>query len=136
MADYKGLYMRYMDQNNIKYTDVDERVVKVVYSGDNLQSIIVYVFFDPDGENLVTFRSWDIANFKESQVPAGIRVCNDLNKQYRWVKFFIADDGDITAQIDAVVDEMTCGEECAHLVRRVVSIVDQSYPDIMKTLWS
>ena len=38
MANYKNLFMRYMDRNNIKYTDVKENVVKVVYTGDNLKT--------------------------------------------------------------------------------------------------
>ena len=28
MANYKALFMRFMDRNNIKYTDVKENVVK------------------------------------------------------------------------------------------------------------
>ena len=45
-------------------------------------------------------------------------------------------DGDIIAQIDAYIDERTCGYECASLVRRVVNITDEAYPTFMKALWS
>lgn len=48
MANYKNLFMRHMDRNDIKYTDVKENVVKVSYTGDNLQTIPIYVFFDKD----------------------------------------------------------------------------------------
>ena len=38
VANYKNLFMRHIDRNNIKYTDVRENVVRVVYTGDNLMN--------------------------------------------------------------------------------------------------
>lgn len=138
MANYKQIYMRYMDDNGIKYSEVQgrENVVKVVYTGDNLNSIPVFVFFDKDGEGMVTLKCWDIANFKGNKLAAGLIACNDMNDKYRWVKFYVDKDGDIIAQIDAYIDERTCGYECASLVRRVVNITDEAYPTFMKALWS
>ncbi len=136
MANYKNLFMRYMDRNNVKYSDVREDVVKVVYTGDNLKSIPVYVFFDKDGDPLVCFKCWDIAKFKDSKMANGVIACNMLNKKYRWVKFYLDDDNDIIAQIDAYVDEETCGSECLNLVKRTVNIVDEGYEIIAKALWA
>ena len=127
MANYKNLFMRFMDCNNIKYTDVKENVVRVVYTGDNLKTIPIYVFFDADGEGLVTLRCWEIANFKDRNKGHALIACNTLNKQYRWVKFYLDDDGDIVAQIDAYIDEETCGSECTNLVKRMVNIIDEGY---------
>lgn len=127
MANYKNLFMRFMDRNNIKYTDVKENVVKVVYTGDNLRTIPVYVFFDKDGDPLVSFKCWEILNFKGEEA-GGVIACNILNKKYRWVKFYLDDDSDIVSQIDAYIDEETCGSECTNLVKRMVNIVDEGYP--------
>lgn len=127
MTDYKQLFLDYMDANGVKYTDVREDVVKVVYTGDNLKSIPVYVFFDKDGDPLVCFKCWDIARLNDSKKAYGIIKCNTLNKKYRWVKFYLDDDNDIVAQIDAYVDEKTCGSEYLALVRRMVGIVDEGY---------
>ena len=46
MLKYAQLFVDYLDIKGIKYTVVDERTVKVVYNGDNLDSIPVFVFFD------------------------------------------------------------------------------------------
>ena len=132
MANYKNLFMQYMDRSDIKYTDVRENVVKVVYSGDNLKTIPVYVFFDEDGDPLVGFKCWDIANFKDEKMAAGIIACNQLNDKYRWVKFYLDKDSDVIAQIDAYVDEENCGRFCLSLVRRMVNIVDGGYPTLMQ----
>ena len=131
MLRYKQLFMDYMDANGVKYSDVREDVVKVVYIGDNLKTIPVYVFFDKDGDPLVCFKCWDIAKIGEHGMAAAIIACNGLNKKYRWVKFYLDDDNDIVAQIDAYVDEATCGSECLNLVKRVVNIVDEGYPTLV-----
>ena len=136
MADYKKLFTSHMDQKGIKYSISDQNTVKVTFSGDNMKSIDVFVFFDKNGGRSVAFRSWSFATFKEDKLATAYKVCNDLNNQYRWVKFFIDKDGDVIAQIDAVVNEETCGKECMEMVGRMVNISDEVYPSIMKTLWT
>ena len=135
MANYKQLFMNYMDAKGVKYTDKGEHVVKVVYNGDNLKSIPVYVFFDKDGDSMIQVYCYEIANFN-SNVAAGLLACNEMNKTYRWVKFYIDKDNDLICSLDAYIDDVTCGEECLKLVRRVVNITDEAYPTFMKALWS
>lgn len=135
MVNYKSLFMRHMDREGVKYTEMDNRVVKVVYTGDNLKTIPVYVFFDADGAPLISVKCWEIANFKDDKMAGGMIACNMLNKEYRWVKFFLDDDSDVVAQIDAYVDESTCGGECLSLVKRMVNIIDEGYPTFMRAIW-
>lgn len=132
---YKTLFMRKMDAKGIRYEDRDEFVVKITYSGDNLQSIPVFVFFDKDGDPMVQVKCWNIANFKGKE-QKGINACNQLNAEYRWVKFYLDDDADIVASIDAYIDEETGGDECIKLVNRVVNITDDAYPTFGKALWA
>ena len=84
MANYKQLFLRYLDEKGVKYTDRDEYVVRISYSCDNLKTIPVYIFFDEDGDPMVQFKCWDIANFKNKEAK-GIFACNEMNKTYRWV---------------------------------------------------
>ena len=135
MLMYKQLFMNYMDQNNIKYVDRGENRVRVTYNGENLNTIPIIVIFDKDGGNTVAFKCWDIANFK-NKVDTGINVCNKLNNHWRWVTFCIDDDGDVAASLDSYVDDFNCGELCMNLVRRMVNIIDDAYPDIARALWA
>lgn len=135
MANYKQLFMNYMDAKGVKYTNSNDHVVKVVYSGDNLKSIPVYVSFDEDGDSMIQVYCFEIANFNNN-AAAGLFACNELNKKYRWVKFYLDKDNDIICSLDAYIDDVTCGEECLKLVRRVVNITDEAYPTFMKALWS
>lgn len=135
MLPYAQIFVDYLDQESIKYTVRDERSVKIVYSGNEMDSIPVFVFFDKDGDPYVTLKCWEIANFKNNP-ERGMQVCNELNAKYRWVKFYIDSDNDVMAELDAVIDQDTCGAECLHLVRRMVSIVDGAFPTVQKARWA
>ncbi len=135
MLIYKQLFMYYMDQKNIRYDDKADNRVCVTFNGDNLHTIPVMVIFDREGVNTVSFKCWGIANFRNKRA-AGIEVCNKVNNRWRWVTFCIDDDGDVAASIDAYVDEYNCGELCMNLVRRLVNIIDEAYPDFARALWS
>lgn len=134
MADYKQLFIQHMIQEGIKYSEVNDHAVKVVYSGDNLQTIKIIVIFDEDGDPLVSVRCWEIANFKD-KLAEGYIATNKLNSEYRWVKYYLDKDYDVVASIDAYVDEATCGSECLSLVRRMVNIIDDSYPVFMRAIY-
>ena len=135
MQKYAREFTMYMDSEGIKYTEQNENVIKVVYSGDNLDTISIYAIFDEDGDHLVQMRCWEIVNFKNNEAAA-FAVCNELNKQFRWAKFYLDNDNDIVAMVDAILDLDTCGEECMELVRRMVSIIDDAYPQLAKARWA
>lgn len=135
MADYKSIYMRYMDENGIKYSDVRERVVRVSYSGDNLKSIPVYVYFSENDEPRVRLACSSIAHFEDNKLAAGLIACNELNRKYRWVKFYVDEENDIIAEDDAIIDATSCGPELRELVVRMVDIIDKGYPTIMQAKW-
>ena len=135
MIPYAQEFIDYLDEEDIYYTEKDEHVVQVSFRGENLNSIDVYLFFDEDGDPLVQLRCWSIANFKSNE-RAAIEICNVLNAEYRWVKFYIDKDKDIVASIDAVVDGDICGSLCLFLIRRMINIVDEAYPRIAKARWA
>ena len=134
MPNYKQNFMRYMDSQGIKYTDNNEHSVRVAYTGDNLKTIAFYVYFDKEGKNLVQLRCWEVANFKGKEAK-GIIICNDMNAKYRWAKFYLDKDADILVECDAYISE-DCGPECLSLVRRLVNITDEAYPNFAKALWA
>ena len=131
MQNFAEAFTKYMDKEGVKYIKQNDHVVTVVYSGNNMESIPIFVFFDEDNEPLVTFKCWSIMNFKRNEAAALV-VCNTLNSEYRWVKFYLDTDKDIVASLDAMVSIQTCGEECLFLARRMVNILDNAYPRIAK----
>ena len=135
MQQYLSRFLDQMDSENVKYTQREDNIVRVAYTGDNLETIAVFIIFDTEGEPLVQLKCWNIASFKGKEVLAK-NVCNELNARFRWVKFYVDPDSDIIADLDAMIDIDTCGEECLAMVRRMVSIIDDAYPTIAKARWT
>lgn len=133
---YLQRFTNYLDMKGVKYTVDNEYKLHVSFSADNTSSIVVNVIFDKEGNGIVRFVVWSIGKFPESKIGAGMVACNELNKKYRWVKFYIDADDEGCAEMDAIVDEETAGQECHELLYRVVNIVDEAYPDIMRALYA
>ena len=131
MSVYFDRAVRYLQEQGIKYKTGDNLKLSVTYNTENLPHVCANIFFDKDGKNLLTTRTWEIASFKGKE-ESGYAVCNELNNQYRWGKFFLDKDSDVCFQCDAWLDEDTCGEEVLFIVRRIVGIVDGAYPKIAR----
>ena len=135
MQAYMKKFMEKMDEEGIKYTEMDETTLRVCFNCDNIKSVNAMVVFDEDGKNLVQFRCWEIESFKNKETEA-LALCNELNYHFRWVKFFVDKDMDIVALLDAMLEEETAGDECLSLLMRFVNIVDDAYPAIAKARWA
>lgn len=131
MTDYLSLYTQYMDEHNIRYTVVGAHEVAVNYRGNRVSPISVHVFFDPDGEPLITLKCWSFLTqglYQGDASIGGIITCHTVNSLYRWVKFYVDDNGDAVAQTDAyVTNPDSCGWRCNQLALRMVNIIDDSF---------
>ena len=54
MASYRELFIEYMEENGIKYTE-GNNYLKIVYNGDNLKSIPVVVFLNEEDDNIQAY---------------------------------------------------------------------------------
>lgn len=133
MGSYKNLFTDYLCKQKLHYTDRGEHSVRVTYSGSHLPSIPVQVLFDQDDEPTVQLKCWDIASFlgKEAQ---GEQLCAKLNREFSWVRFYLDQDSDLVAAMDAYVDDYNCGELCLRLVLTVVDAADACYPLVEESL--
>lgn len=58
MARYATNCMRYLDMREIRYSIIDDYTLRVSYSCENIDDVSVYVRFDKDGGNAVTFHAF------------------------------------------------------------------------------
>ena len=139
MGRFKQAFMRYMDSEGIKYRDVDgsgdDRRVNIGYNCDNIKSVDVSVIFDDDDDGCVALRSWSLGKVPKDKYAAVLIACNELNNKFRWVKFCIDKDNDISCELDSITSMESVGSEVMFLVRRMVSISDDAYPIIMKAIF-
>ena len=119
------LFASYMDMKDIKYSINEERDLITVdfVNGDHYEKIRVSFFADEDGDS-VAVRSFSLRQYTARQLADAYEFCNRMNNKYRWLRFYIDSDMELTAAIDAVVTPSTAGAECFELLARTVNIVD------------
>lgn len=135
---YKETVTAYFDSQGIKYLNsVDQPSrISLLFNTDNIPQITVNVFFDEQDKPNVQFVGYDIVKFNEENLIKGLEICNKLNMEYRWLTFFINDSHSLVVNADALYNTENCGEISLSYIMRMVNIVDEAYPKIMKNLWS
>ena len=111
----------HLDKNNYKY-DRTETVsgcgaVRVRFRAHNLDMVELHILADLENTNLAL-------------------RCFDVNRRRRWYHFYMDEEGGVVAACDAVVAPGTAGPVGMELILRGVDAVDESYPILMKALWS
>lgn len=111
----------------------DSSNVWLKFSVENGQSYTIR-FISNDDENDVAVRIFSLLYAEESQQAAVLPVLNRLNNRYRFVKFVLDEDGDINVEYDYAVNCPDPAASAKELVSRIVSIVNDSYPEILRAL--
>lgn len=115
--------------------DKDGRVIETGGKLENTRIRVVIVFSEDNSD--VSISATGFAEVPSDKVDKIINVCNDLNSHFRWVKFVYDKENEVlTAQDDALVQLDSVAEEVFELVMRMISIVDEAYPTIMRALWA
>jgi hypothetical protein len=128
----------YFDSIGLKYgLEGDNR--EVISSGfggmSNLSSIRILLIFDAEGQTMHLIAP-QIVKVPQEKVGAMYKTVNALNQKFRWVKFYIDNDGDVMVDADCILDMDSCGQECLEIMQRTASIANEAFPIIMKELWS
>ena len=106
--------------------------------GWNINGTSIDVFFVIDEDDAhAHLRGLNFVTVPEDKTERMYKVVNKLNDEYNWVKFIVDEEhATIAARDDAVIHLDSCGEECYELMMRMVGIVQEAYPEIMKALWA
>lgn len=111
-------------------------LVSITCNGDNVKSLNV-LFISRDNDPDVAVRAFALGTFPAEKRQKGINLANDLNREYRYLKFALDNDGDLNAEFDfplrCSISEV--GDLAMELLSRCLKIVDEAYPKIMQALW-
>ena len=120
---------------NYKVMEKDYSVIRVGFSLDNTDCD-TYLIFGDDSEDLHLISRLDL-KIPESKFEKMYKICNNLNKRFRWLKFFVNEDQNvIQAEDDAVIQVESAAEEAFELMLRTNSIIDEAFPEVMAGLIS
>jgi len=134
MTNATRIFADYLDEKGVRYNVEDEHVLSVRYNGDNAPNIRLLFIFGKEGRD-VAIRCFSVAKVPDDRVARAHETCSKLNAQFRWVKFYVDSDNEVTAEDDAIIEPSTLGAECFGLMLRCIEIVDNAYPEIMRVIW-
>ncbi|MBE6633390.1 MAG: YbjN domain-containing protein [Ruminococcaceae bacterium] len=125
-------FLKKLDAEKVKYsTDGDRPVVRIYYNGANFRNVCFSFVFDEDGLS-AGLRAFSVAQFRKDELSDAHEFCNRMNSEYRWVRFFVDSDRELTVALDAVLTPETVASVCYELLERAVSIVDSVCKELKK----
>ncbi len=96
---------------------------------------VKYICKDSD-PRVIALRVFSLCHVENHQKAAVHKVLNTLNETYRYVRFTLDSDNDVKVEYDFPDATTNHGAVALELLLRTVSIIDDSYPKLMQTLWS
>lgn len=120
---------------NYKISKIDDAsLVDAMFSGETTG--IRILFISKDDSNNVAVRAFNIVKFvPEDRRSDLLKAINRYNKEYRYAAFFLDDDGSVNMRFDMPPSEKNVGAIAIEISALFVNIIDDCYPDLMKTIW-
>ena len=130
-----------MDKQGLKYSIEEFDNSSVVFAGFGIEkgANIRVQFVSQDNDNDVAIRLYGLVNnVGTDKLDKVLRVINECNMNYRYVKFVLDKDRDINIEYDIPMkaSDATVGAEACEVFIRIMKIADECYPKIMSALWS
>lgn len=123
------------------HEELSEKIIRVVFSGDNLNEIPVLVSFGvtDSGTQIVNISCYALFNY-EDKYAAGILACNQANDE-GLIKYYIDEDKDVVAQSTLLFDAYGIPshfspELVLSQALMVALSVDDEYPIFARAKWS
>ena len=125
-----GTKCRIVEQDTVSF-------VEAGFSGKNVAGILLRFISNSD-HNDVALRSAPIARIPAERMESVCRILNDCNCRFRFLKFVVDNERDITAQCDLpqALPLEDVGPAAMELFVRSMQIIDACHPDIMRSIYS
>ncbi len=120
--DPESTFCAALDAKKVVYTKGDGRLI-IKYNADNFSGQAFTFFFDDDHES-AALRVFSICEIPKERIAAALLLCNELNNKWRWFRFYIDEDREVTMAADVKFSMDNCAEVCYEILQRGVQILD------------
>lgn len=126
---------KYFEAQDTKPAQLREDLLRIGWGFEG-GSIEVFFHFDEDDAH-VHIEGINFINVPENKYDQMYKVLNECNDRYKHFKFVLdTKNGQITVSDDDIIQLDTCGPECFELMLRMVQVVQDVYPTLMKAMWA
>ncbi len=92
------------DEANIKYDVVDNQDAGYSYVSASFKpkanTVVSIKFISNDDDSDVEVRAFSLAHIPDERLAGALKLVNELNRRFRYVKFVIGEDNDVNAEYD------------------------------------
>lgn len=129
--------MSVLDAKEFKYRVEEREDLTALHMGINGKDThYEIVIFATSDNNSVAMRANQLTRVPEEKRDAMLKVINERNNRYRFVKFTLDNDADVNLEWDAPDASQNIGEMCWEMTLRMLRIVNESFPEFMKCIWA
>lgn len=118
------------DSANIKYDAVDNQDANYSYVAASFK----FISNDDDGD--VEVRAFSLAHIPDERLAGALKLVNELNRRFRYVKFVIGEDNDVNAEYDLPLRNANIGPCATEMFIRCMKIIDVALPELMHLIWA
>lgn len=113
--------------------DEGQETVYLGISGENFSGLQCGMLFDPKPSVQIHCH---ICKFPAEKNLLALQTVNQLNLKYRWTKFCVTSSGVVRVTVDVEATEDTATAVFFHSLYLLNAIIDESYPILMKAIYS
>lgn len=77
-----------------------------------------------------------LPTFPRDKILKAYRVLNDLQEEYRFIRFTVRSEGHVVAEYDFPTAFAPIGGGAVEMILRLTKILDECYPVIARAVWS
>lgn len=85
--------------------------------------------------NDASLRTAPIVHIPAGKNDAVYTLLNEFHQKYRFIKFYLDNDGDVMSQYDFALASDSIGKSAAEVLIRFTKILDDCYPRLMQQIW-
>ena len=89
-----------------------------------------------DGKCDVAVRIFGLAHYPDHRRNVALPILNEFQRKYRFIKLNLDKSGDVNLEYDLPACQSNVGASCVELFLRIMKIVDEIYPDLMRSVWN
>lgn len=126
------------DKNDLHYSvrNRDDRCELIAgVNGKANTYDVKFISMSPEKSN-VAIRVFALANIPEGREAAIRRVLNEFQQEYRFLQFVLDSDNDVNVEYDLPSCSQNVGEICREMLIRIMNIIDDIYPRLMRGIWA
>lgn len=125
-----------LDSKNVEY-DVLSEEDGVIRTGFPLNGTSIKMLISVSKDRYVSITGFDFVNIPEDKLGVCYVVANACNAKYSHIKFYVDEEHNtMRTENDAIIQPDSLEDEVFEIIVRMLKVVEDAYPLIMKAIWS